>query len=465
MKKLIKVLVMLFSVGALGACENFLEVERPIDKQVSEYVFSSDETAEAAGLGMYGSVVKYGQGAFTGLFTVYLGIVADELYATGGYESALQLRENRLLPEHSGASSIWLTSYETIYHVNLFLEKINRSEQVSAGLRARLAGEARFLRALFYFYLVNTYGNIPLIDSPDYHKNGSLTQSGPEVVYPFILADLEAAYDVLTPDYLLSEPVRANKWAAAALLARVHLFLENWSDAEKFAREVVQKGSYALVPVDEVRLNSNAEAILQFAQSESGLNGNYEASMLLYQSSTSNRPDYAVEEGLLKAFSPEDARQNWLWEQVTTDSVTYYLAHKYKIRWLDRNVPRTELLTVLRLGEQHLILAEALAQQGELDAAVEQLDILRTRAGITLLDDMDTPKTKENVLDLVMDERQRELCFELGHRWFDLNRTGRADAYFSSLPYKDWQPTDRYFPIPQSEILLNPFLKQNPGYE
>lgn len=449
------------------ACEKLLEVERPIDRQVSAYVFSNDETARAAGLGMYGSLVKYAYGAFTGLYTSDLGMISDEIYSTSSSnEQALQFRENRLQPDNGGVSNIWATSYEVVYHVNLFLEKISRSEAVSTPLRNQLIGEGKFIRALLYFYLVNTYGNIPLITSADYHINGSLGQRTPEEVYTFMLADLEDAYALLTPDYLTSERIRANKWAAAALLARTYLYQGNWSKAGKYAQEVIASGAYALVSVDEVGLNSNAEAIFQLAQNITGGTNNYDASMLLEVSPSSKKPYYAVDSLLVKAFQEEDARnKSWIHEQITTNGDVYYMANKYKIRYGIPNEKKIEHLTILRLGELHLILAEALAQQEQLEEAITQLDIIRKRAGIPLLKNMNITKTKAHLLDLVMEERQRELCFELGHRWFDLNRTGRADAYFSSLSYKDWQPTDRYFPIPQSEILLNPFLKQNAGYK
>lgn len=465
MKQSIKWGLVLLALFNAMACEKLLEVERPIDKQVSAYVFSNDETARAAGMGMYSTLVKYAQGAFTGLYTVYIGLASDEIYRTSANEQLLQFRENRLQPAHTGVTNIWVTSYEAIYHVNLFLEKINRSEQVSPDLRNRLLGEGKCIRALLYFYLVNTFGNIPLIESSDYHINGSLGQRTPEDVYAFILTDLEAAYKALTPDYLTSEPIRANKWTAAALLARVHLYRGNWREAEKYAKEVIGSGAYSLVSVDKIGLNSNAEAILQLAQSISGSTNNYDASMLLEVSASSKRPNYSVDSLLVNAFQEEDARKSWITEQIANNGTVYHLASKYKIRYGTANEKKIEHLTVLRLGEQHLILAEALAQQEQLDEAITQLDMIRERAGITLLKDMHITKTKERLLELVMEERQRELCFELGHRWYDLNRTGHANTYFPSLSYKDWQPTDRYFPIPQSEILLNPFLKQNAGYE
>src|SRR5690606_24973506 len=144
---------------------------------------------------------------------------------------------------------------------------------------------------------------------------------------------------------------------------------------------------------------------------------------------------------------------------------SFHMAYKYKVRSGTANAKKIEHLTLFRLGEQYLILAEALAQQGNLDEAIKNIDIIRKRAGIALLQDAGVAYTKTEDLDLVMDERQMEVCFEVGHRWLNLNRTGSAGAVLGKIPEKNWQPTDRYFPIPQAERLLNPYLKQNPGYE
>lgn len=448
------------------ACGKFLEVDRPIDRQTAEQVFQSDETAEAATVGIYGRAVRYGRSYLTGITTQVTSIVADEMLPRNfSADYHFPYVSNDLTADLSYMSTLWQYPYELIYHCNSVIDKLAQSQNVSENLKKRLMAEVKFFRAFHYFYLINFYGEVPLATKPDYRVNGSLPKSNAADVYALILNDLEEAYANLSDEYFATEKVRANKWAACALLARTHLYLEHWEEAAAYAQALINSQDYRLVDIDSIVLNSNDEAIFQISMgNNSGINV-YIGYIFQYLSSTTNQPDYHVRQGLLDAFSPEDARKTWLWEQTATDGVVYHLAYKYKVGWEGVDDKLKEHLTLFRLGEQYLILAEAAAHQGKLDEAIVALDSIRNRAGIPLVNDMNIAITEESLLDLVMEERQRELCFEFGHRWLDLNRTGRAAEVLGNIPEKNWQPTDRYFPIPQSEILLNPFLKQNPGYE
>ena len=114
---------------------------------------------------------------------------------------------------------------------------------------------------------------------------------------------------------------------------------------------------------------------------------------------------------------------------------------------------------VLRLAEQYLVRAEARVHLNDLDGALVDVNKIRNRAGLGVA----SGASNELVLDLIYKERRRELFAEWGHRWFDLKRTGKADAVLSVIK-PGWQPTDVLFPIPQSELQNNPNMTQNPGY-
>lgn len=461
----IKILI-LFAVSVcwLG-CERMLEVAGPIDQQTADMVFRDDASAEGAVIGMYASLMKYNPGPFSGLYTVPLGLAADELYRTNVNEAYDEFYGNRVRPENFVIQDLWRGSYGAIYHVNAVLTKLESSPNLTQELRDRWMGEAYFLRALCYFYMVNFFGEVPLLETPDFRVSATEPRSAIEDIYTMILSDLQKAYLQLTPEYHAEETIRANKWAAAALKARVHLYLENWSEATQFADEVITQGGYELVDVSQVGKNSNAEAILQLTMSNLFSENNYDAAMLRFQSWNTNRPDYAVTDELLAAFEVGDERRNeWISEEADSEGQIFQMANKYKIRNGTSNAKKEEHLTVLRLAEMYLIRAEALAQQDQLDQAVAALDMVRDRAEIPLRQDSEATYSKTQVLDWILDERQRELCFEMGHRWFDLIRAGKADAYLGGFPEKDWQSTDKLFPIPQSERLLNPSLTQNDGY-
>ena len=121
-----------------------------------------------------------------------------------------------------------------------------------------------------------------------------------------------------------------------------------------------------------------------------------------------------------------------------------------------------EYNVLLRLAEQYLIRAEARAQRDKITgsgSAAEDLNVVRSRAGLLGT----TATTKTAMLLAIENERAHELFSELGHRWFDLKRTGRADAVLG--PQKaTWTSTAVLFPIPASQILYNNKLNQNLGY-
>ena len=118
---------------------------------------------------------------------------------------------------------------------------------------------------------------------------------------------------------------------------------------------------------------------------------------------------------------------------------------------------------VLRLAEQYLIRAESKAHQGDLAGAIEDIDAIRNRANQTLISETNPGITQEELLNIILEERKKELFSEWGHRWFDLKRTGRSTEILG-VNNSQWQETDLLFPIPDDERLENPNLGQNPGY-
>jgi hypothetical protein len=122
--------------------------------------------------------------------------------------------------------------------------------------------------------------------------------------------------------------------------------------------------------------------------------------------------------------------------------------------------PVTEYYMVLRLSEQYLIRAEARAAQGKISEAKQDLNQLRSRAGLAGT----TANDPEGLLAAIEQERRIELFSEWGHRFFDLKRWGKAGTVLGSLKPSSWQSGHELWPIPQNQINANPALKQNPGY-
>ena len=111
-----------------------------------------------------------------------------------------------------------------------------------------------------------------------------------------------------------------------------------------------------------------------------------------------------------------------------------------------------------------MIRAEARAELGDVNNALTDINIIRNRAGLSILPNN---LSKDSVLSAIMHERQVELFSEWGHRWFDLRRSGKLDIVMNTvarLKNTTWNPFAGLFPIPSSEIIKNPGLTQNPGY-
>jgi hypothetical protein len=114
---------------------------------------------------------------------------------------------------------------------------------------------------------------------------------------------------------------------------------------------------------------------------------------------------------------------------------------------------------IFRLGEVYLIRAEAAAELGNTTAALNDLNTVRARAGLT----PSAAVSQEDILAAILHERQTELFCEWATRWLDLKRTGTINTVLGAEK-PGWQPTDALFPVPNPEIQVDNLLKQNPGY-
>jgi hypothetical protein len=289
----------------------------------------------------------------------------------------------------------------------------------------------------------------------NYKSNAVLSRTPLAAVYTQIIADLTEAASLLKSTYLTTDRTRPNAFTARALLARAYLYNQNWSAAEEEASKIIAAGIYSLVPnPNNVFLVASTETIWQL--NSAGLSYNtYEGSQYIPSSATVI-PNYAATDFLLNAFEPGDARKTaWLKSNVVGGK-TYYYPAKYKVR---TGTAITENPIYFRLAEIYLVRAEARLNQNNLQGAKDDINLVRNRAGLTPT----TAATPAALASAIEHERQVEYFAEWGHRWFDLRRWGRVDAVLGAEK-TGWQPTDALYPIPVSEIQLNPSLTQNPGY-
>lgn len=456
---LLRLIILVPLLGSITSCEDLVQVDAPRIEIVNEAVFQNDETAESALIGIYNEMVNSIDFASGGgrSVTFHASLSSDELYYLGSLNNEIEFNSNDLSIDNGDVFSLWEKGYKYIYFANSALQGLENSNALSEDMKNQLEGEAKFIRAFIYFYLANLYGDVPIITTTsNVEENRLAARSSVREVYNLIISDLKDAYESLSDNYSFSggERIRANKFTASALLARVYLYLEEWTTAEDFATIVIDNSPlYGLESdINNVFLANNNEVILQLA----GAIGALDAGVFLI-SPTASSANLAMSSELLSAFEIGDNRRVMWRDSIIIGGNTYHYPFKYKIQ---TNVaPGTEYTVLLRLAEQYLIRAEARAQQNDISGAQSDLNTIRLRAGlgITLAND------KASLLLAIEQERQVELFTEWGHRWLDLKRTNRADAVLGPLR-ADWQSTDALYPIPDREIEVNNNLTQNPGY-
>lgn len=442
-----------FLLLGITSCDNALDVDLPSNQLSSESVYASEPTAEAAVNGIYQSMVA---DFFYNRVHTVLGETADELVPRTGIANIYSSNE---IPETDGTiNTNWGELYKTIYNANNVIEGLTKSTSINAVKSKQWIAEAKFLRAYSYFYLTNLWGNVPLVLTTDVDVSALLPQSSQETVYAQILLDLTDASKDLPADYKNydQERIRATKWAAEALLARVNLYLERWNEASTHASAVINEtGTYGLITgltdTNSPFIADNKESILQIPYFN--VDYTYEGSSVFTTAGT-----LLLRKGNA-LFETGDARKtNWTID--INDRLGVFLGIAPRKYQNDFGDSPSERSTLLRLAELYLIRAEARVKSNDITGAQQDINAIRNRA---LLDNT-TVTNPNQLLDLIALERQREFFAENGHRWLDLKRTGKLDETLSVLSDKIWKSTDNLYPIPEPAIRSNPFLNQNSGY-
>jgi starch-binding outer membrane protein, SusD/RagB family len=482
---------------SLTSCKKLVDIPAPSYAIDDKNVFTNDATAIAVITGIY-TGMSNNSGPFTGnqSIALFAGLSSDELTLYNGvtntrfiayYQNAL----SAIVPPLAG-HEFWTPLYNYVFKCNAAIEGLMSQEAkalLTPAVRQQLLGEAKFMRAFFYFYLVNLFGDVPLAVTTDPFVNAKLGRESRPTVYQLIIQDLIDAKELLSEIFLdgtlvktTQERVRPSTWAASALLARVYLFSGDWANAENESSSTISNTSFfRLSQLNGAFLKAslgNKEAIWQLQPTALFFNTQEAITFIIPAAGPTNGLNATnavyLSNYLLISFEANDKRAmngNWV-NTITVSGKTYRYPFKYKINAQDTTIKATtgssnmkEFLMMLRLGEQFLIRAEARAQQNNINGAKEDLDSIRIRAGL--------PKTiandKISLLNEILHERQVELFAEWGFRWLDLKRTGRVDDIMKTVtPAKangaPWKSYYQWYPLPQRDLDRAPNLEQNEGY-
>ena len=352
---------------------------------------------------------------------------------------------------------LYTAMYKSILSANNVIENSTDATQI---------GEAKFLRALSYFKLVKSFGDVTvnLSASPSLTDTSILVrQPAADVYNNVIIPDLNDAISALSTTIVDG---RASKYAAQSLLGKVYMQMGDFVNAETHLGAVVSGASSAGISL-KANYNDIFGAENEIANSEiiystqvsSSIVDEYTFGTDFWNWFVGDDPksDFPVDADLVAAFDASDASGGG------TDlrrAVTLSAAGTTAVKFPKDGGLGTEHDWIeIRLADVILLYAEALNENNSPASTVlPLLDPIRTRAGLTSL--TGTVTSKADVRQAIANERRLELAFE-GHRWFDLVRTNTVDAEMGVTVNSNYH----IFPIPVSEILATKgVITQNAGY-
>jgi hypothetical protein len=381
-------------------------------------------------------------------------------------------------------AKIWQGSYLGISRANIVLEKVPAISMDTA-LKARILGEARFLRGLNYFNLVRLFGDVPLVMVP---VSPNLT---PEEIYPIrssatmiygqIIEDLKFAAAKLPAKYTNpNDKGRATSGAALGILSKVYLTTKEWEKSYSAALQVIESNVYSLHPdyaANWKEANKNGiESVfeVQFYRKVTSENSQMVISGLpsIPGLFTAGVEIMLPTQDLLNSFDTNDYRKG-----VTFfDHYWQYTFEPHIWKYWDQVAYKPSATSasgadfmVMRYSEVLLIYAEALneANGGPTGEAYWAINKVRERArngNSTALPDL-TGLSQDDFRKALLVERRHEFVNE-GLRWYDLVRTGTLIESVKRAKGDQSNPAsfNYLFPIPQREMDINMSLTQNPGY-
>lgn len=368
-------------------------------------------------------------------------------------------------------NSYWHSSYLAIQRANIVLNRIEEI-QMDENVKNTRKGEVRFLRGLIYFYLVQIWGDVPLVveETTDAMSFIGQTQTPKEQVYAQILEDLTQAAALLPDVQTGVNEGRATKGAANALLARVSLVRKDYPKVIEYANKVINSGLYDL--------DANYASIFNYSSASKEV-----IFKIVFKNGTNSEGfpnqnvnhDYnnTASRDLMTTFA-NDPR---LAANVTESGIKTYYSNKLHNLNVGSDNTLNIRMVVLRYADVLLMKAEALNETSFPNAeALSLLNRVRTRFPANQPIAASAFSSKDQWLNILLNERRIEFAFE-NLRWFDLLRTGKAKEVMtaksgggnnpnaaSALPYT-FQDRDLLFPVPQVQIdASGGSLKQNPGY-
>ena len=376
--------------------------------------------------------------------------------------------EGQVVTGHDFETDLWAEGYEAINMLNMM---INADFTPTAALQDeydQIMGEAYALRGLVYFDLVKFYAQHYTFSAGASHAGIPIalesdvtalpTRSTVAQVYSQVIDDFTTGIGLMNDD--AGAPYKMTVRAAQALMSRVYLYMEDWTNARTMADAVINSGDFTLATgVAHINMfagaGASSESILEI---DFNATDNIGSDFLGGMYRASGYGDYLPAKDLLDLMDASDARWGWY---VTDPLLTgIYASHRVN-KWPTTN--NTDNVPVIRLSEVYLNRAEALARLSQDAAAQTDLNLIRQRSFAAA---PNVTATGQALLDEIATERRIELGYE-GHRIHDLMRykmdINRVDVT-GDVAFMAYPCAFCILPIPQEEMDVNPNMTQNPQY-
>ena len=448
MNKLKNIFLIVLIIGTISCSDDFLET--PLrDGIPAEDALQTSADAQMLLNSIYDVTANY----LNGRAQVLSELLGDNFTPTSNADYSQVFSRNTDV-FNGTTNGFYKEPYIAIHRANLIMESFDEITGLTDASQTQLEAEAKFLRALGHYNIVLLYAQ-PTGQTADNSHLGIALRSGTgreqveratvAEAYALIIADLKFAEQNL-PE---SNDVYATSWAAKALLARVYFQMNDYSNAGAYASEVINSSSFSFDAGDG--LNSrfgetiSTEHIFTIASTVNIVDG----AEVIDNRSTQFKNDYQSEQLRVRApFWTEiqartDNRSAWFEVMEEGTENEYVVVTKYSYNYAQ--VP------YLHITEMKLIRAESLAKQGtNLPSAVSEINDIRTRAGVELLN---TSATAGEIVDAARLERRIELVGE-GNRGQDLKRIGAAgeDVFVRNAP---WNCPGMIIQFPDTEIRPN----------
>jgi hypothetical protein len=479
-----KYLVALMTVGVLSSCSSFLE-EKPYDFLGPENFYQTEKDATIGLNGIFSTLQA--QAYYQRTVWLIAELPGDFLQVSLANAVRQELEGYTYTGANSEIQNWWVNSYLMISRANDFLERVPDIDMDDAK-RNNLLGNARFLRGMAYFDLVRGFGDVPLLLTTIKGPQDDMKPGRAPIadVYAQIIADLIfAEANCLAEDKIpASEKGRVSTGAASAMLAKVYLTRASTGAAQPgdyqaaldACNRVTGANIYKLQPTygdvfdpDKENWSANTTEHIFDVQFDLPPNTGNITIVMQYPIEPAliggaGAGSFKVNPTFVTSYAANDVRKAWnVSNQAGTKTLPNYFFNKYRDAKRVGNNSRMNW-PVLRYADVLLMQSEAINNLTPGSATkFDGINAIRTRAGLGALNFTTTP-TSDDFITALVNERAWELCLE-GHRRYDLLRLGRLKQVQKAVYNRDIDDKYLLFPVPQSEIALDPSLApNNPGF-